>query len=106
MTIEKQITATYARNNFKEVNNKAIKEGTCIIIRKSKPITILLSIKEYEKLKREGEEFKIKKTKNLKNFTRKDFKNSTFSKYAGSINGDYKEKESLKLAKNWTNYVD
>jgi hypothetical protein len=53
-----------------------------------------------------GEKSKTKKKNTSKNFKREDFKASTFSKYAGCIKEDYKEKNSVELAKNWKNYVD
>ena len=48
--ITQQVSATYARNNFKKVVDQAVKDGVCWIMRKSKPVTIMLSLSEYKKM--------------------------------------------------------
>lgn len=101
INLSQQISATYARNHFKEVNNKAIKEGMCIIVRKSKPITVILSFKEYEKIKNPHKKSLPKK------ITLEELrKNSIFEKYKGCIDEKYGNISSVELAKKWTDYVD
>lgn len=101
INLSQQVSATYARNHFKEVNNKAIKEGMCIIVRKSEPVTVLLSFEEYEKMKNP------KKKPFPKKITLEELrKNSIFEKYKGCIDKKYGDISSVKLAKKWTDYVD
>ncbi|MEK7126584.1 MAG: type II toxin-antitoxin system Phd/YefM family antitoxin [Patescibacteria group bacterium] len=104
--LSQQVSATYARNNFKEVNEKAVKEGICIIVCKSKPATVLISIDEYLKLKN------AKKTEQAKNKPRRKMtlaelrKDSFFEKYAGCMQDDYPGMTALDLQHNWYKYVD
>ena len=56
-----QISATYLRNNTSEIINQTIKEGMSVIVRRSKPTVIMLSMQEFEKLKNESKPKKHKK---------------------------------------------
>lgn len=99
--LSQQISATYVRNNFKEVNEKVIREGFCVIVRKSKPVTVLLSMKEYEKLKNFTlEKPRVKLSKNELE------KKSIFNKHIGFLKKDYLNTNSVELQHNWTKYVD
>lgn len=104
--LSQQISATYARNNFKEVNEKAIKEGMCIIIRKSKPVTVILSVDEYLRLKNVQEMEQAKKRPPRKMTLAELRKNSTFEKYAGCAQDDYPGMTALDFQHNWYKYVD
>lgn len=108
--LSQQISATYARNNFKEVNEKAIKEGMCVIIRKSKPVTVVLSITEYEKLQKAYEKYETYKNKiekPAKKITLEELrKDSFFDKYAGCMKDDYPGMTALEWQHNWYKYVD
>jgi prevent-host-death family protein len=99
--LSQQISATYVRNNFKEVNEKVIREGFCVIVRKSKPVTVLLSIKEYEKLKN----FTIEKPR-VKLSKSELEKKSIFNKHIGFLKKDYPNTNSVELQHNWIKYVD
>lgn len=102
--LSQQVSATYARNHFKEVTNKAIKEGICVIMRKSKPVTVVLPIVEYEKIKTKAVESRPKK---IKKITLEELrKNSTFHKYIGSLAKEYPGKTALDLQHEWYKYVD
>ncbi len=102
IALSQQVSATYARNNFKEVNEKVQKQGMCVIVKKSTPITILLSMEEYQKITSE----KAKTKKPIKISISQIRKNSLFQKYVGCLKGDFKGKTSQDLQKNWTDYVD
>lgn len=104
--LSQQISATYARNNFKEINEKAIKEGMCIIVRKSKPVTVILSINEYLRLKNAQETEQAKKKPSRKMTLAQLRKNSTFEKYGGCMQDDYPGMTALDLQHNWYKYVD
>lgn len=104
--LSQQISATYARNNFREVNEKAIKEGMCIIVRKSKPVTIILSVDEYLRLKNAQEVEQAKKKPPRKITLTELRKNSTFEKYIGCMQDDYPGMTALDLQHNWYKYVD
>lgn len=72
----------------------------CVIVRKSKPVTVLLSIEEYEKMKN-------KKTEMAKKLTLEEIRaNSIFEKNTGSLDKTFGEISSVELAKKWTDYVD
>ena len=98
-----QISATYLRKNTSEIINQTIKEGMSVIVRRSKPTVIMLSMQEFEKLKNESKPKKHKKF-NLEEIR----KNSTFRKYRGCMadNPDFKGLTSVQIAKKWTDYVD
>ncbi len=104
--ISRQISATYARNHFKEVMDKAVKEGICMIVKKSKPITVILSMAEFEKLKSKAEDIKPKVKINKKITLEELEKNGIFSKYAGCLKDLYPGKTSVELAHEWYKYVD
>ena len=106
--LSQQISATYARNHFKEVNNRAIKEDMVVIMRKSAPVTVILSIDEYEHLIIKNKAWqnkispKIKKKITLKELRKK----SKFEKFKGCLAHQFKGKTAIEIAKNWTDYVD
>lgn len=103
INISQQVPATYARNHFKEVTEKAIKEGICVIMRGSKPVTVVLSMNEFEKMQRAAVQKKMPKKITLEQL-RKD---SFFDKYVGCLKDDYpKGMTSLELQHNWYKYVD
>lgn len=104
--LSQQISATYARNNFKEVNEKAIKEGMCIIVRKSKPITVILSVDEYLRLKNARETEQTKKQPPRKMTLAQLRKNSFFDKYVGCMMDNYPGMTALEWQHNWYKYVD
>lgn len=102
--LSQQVSATYARNHFKEVTDKAIKEGMCVIMRKSKPVTVVLPIVEYEKIKTKAIKSRPGK---IKKITMKELrKDSTFDKHVGSMKDVHPELSSVEIAKKWTDYVD
>lgn len=101
--INSQVSATYARNHFKEINDRAIKEGKCFIVRDSKPVTVVLSIAEYNNL-----QAPVAKT-SVKKMTLRELKKCNYfdgfadiSKYQKAF-GDI---SSVELCKRWTDYVD
>lgn len=93
--LSQQVSATFARNNFKAVNDRVIKEGMCVIVRKSTPVTVMLSLEEYQKLQNPKS---LQRTKLPLSEIRKA---SSFTKFRGCI-----KEGSVKLAKKWTDYVD
>lgn len=95
-----QVSATFARNNFKSVTEKVLKEGMCVIVKKSKPITVILSLNEYEKLKRK------KKYKKNKMPLKEIQKKSRFSKFIGCMDEKFSGMSSVDLQHNWANNVD
>lgn len=103
--LSQQVSATYARNNFKAVNEKVLKEGMCVIIKKSQPVSVILSMKEYEKFKHDKN---VKAIKPRKKMTLEELrKNSHFSKFVGIFDGpEFEGKTSREILKMWTNYVD
>lgn len=108
--ITQQIPATYARNHFKEFTDKTLKEGITVIVRKSEPVFVALSMEEYRKMK-EAEEAWFNRNKNKKpkkKITLEELrKNSIFDKYAGCLDGLFPpEMSSVEIAKHWTDYVD
>lgn len=108
ISLSQQVSATYARNHFKEVTEKALREGTCFIMRKSKPTTVVLSMAEYEKLQQAEEKWQKRvEPKVVKKITLAELrKNSTFAKYAGCMKDDYPGMTALDLQHNWHKYVD
>lgn len=108
--LSRQVTATYARNHFKEVSEKALKEGVCIIVRKSTPSTVVLSMAEYEKLQAAYEKWEAHKSKleaPTKKITLEELRKDTFfDKYVGCMKNDYLGLTSVEIAKKWTDYVD
>lgn len=108
ISLSQQVTATYARNHFKEVTEMALKKGLCFIMRKSKPATVVLSMEEYQKLQEKYEQWqKFKEPKIIKKITLAELeKNSTFDKYVGCMKNDFPGLTSVEIAKKWTDYVD
>ncbi len=107
ISLSQQVSATYARNHFKKVNEKAVKEGMCIIVCKSKPATVLIPMDEYLRLKnaRQIEQAKHKKT--VKKMTLEELrKDSFFEKYAGCMQDEYPGMTALEWQHNWHKYVD
>lgn len=105
--LSQQIPATYARNNFKKVIKKVMEDGMCIIIRKSKPVTVILSMAEYEKIKNTKEAAQEQaRIKPRKKITAKELENGKFSKYVGAWKNPFPGLTSVQIAKKWTNYVD
>jgi prevent-host-death family protein len=102
--LSQQVSATFARNNFKKITDKAIKEGMCVIVKKSKPITVVLSINEFEKLNKKA--LSPAKPKKKKITLEELRKNSIFEKYAGCIDKKFGNLSSVEIAKKWTDYVD
>ncbi len=102
--VSQQVSATYARNHFKEVNDKALKEGFCVIMRKSQPVSIVMSMQEYAKLHNKLEIAKFSPPK--KKITAKDLSNGRFSQFVGSWKNPFPGLTSVEIAKKWTDYVD
>lgn len=94
--ISKQVSATYARNHFKEVTEKALEEGECFIFRKSQPVTVVLSITQYQKLQ------KAERPKDFKKMSLEELReNSTFGKYVGCLKDLYPGKTALDIQHEW-----
>lgn len=99
-----QVSATYARDHFKEVLDKVVNEGMQIIIRKSQPSIVFIKLEDLKKLKEESRPKKKKTRKFDLDFIRK---NSHFEKYAGCLDKVFgTEISSTELSKKWTDYVD
>jgi len=99
-----QVSATYLRNNTSEVIDEAIKERIRVIVRRSTPVVIMLSVQEYENLKNPPAKPKKHKKFNLEEIR----KNNTFYKYTGCAKNDPKFKglTAVQACKKWTDYVD
>lgn len=113
ISLSQQVSATYARNHFKEVSEKAIREGMCVIVRKSTPVTVVLSMAEFERLQsaqEKYEEYKKKLRMPMKKITLEELKmlrkDSVFAKYAGTMKDLWPGLSSVEIAKKWTDYVD
>lgn len=106
ISINQQVTATYARNHFKEVNNRAIEEGMCVIMRKSKPVTVILSVEEYERMLVKEKAWEMRHAPKKKITLEELKKDSFFSKYAGCLQDEYPGKTALDLQHEWYKYVD
>ena len=106
--LNSQVSATYARNHFKEVNDRAIKEGECFIVRDSKPVTVILSIDEYENIKRQRTRNPYKITTRKKITLEELRKDNSFDKFgnAEKFRAKFGDIDSVTLAKHWTDYVD
>lgn len=99
-----QVSATYARNHFKEVMDKARTDGMQIIIHKSEPTMVLIKLEDFKKLKEANRPKKKKVRKFDLDFIRK---NSYFEKYRGCLDKVYgTEISSTELSKKWAEYVD
>jgi prevent-host-death family protein len=103
-----QVSATYARNNFKEVTDKVLEEGMCVIVRKSKPIMVMVSMSQYDLIEEKIEAFRNRNEKNSKKkITLEELrKNSTFGKYAGCFEKEFGNMTSVELQHKWAEYVD
>ena len=108
ISISQQVTATYARNHFREITEKALKEGKCFIMRGSQPSTVVLSMEEYRKLVIKEEAWKNRnEPKVVKKITLEELrKNSVFAKYPGCMKDEYPGMTALDLQHNWYKYVD
>ena len=101
ISLSQQVSATYARNHFKEVNEKAMREGICVIVHKSEPKTVILSMNEYQKLNKKQKP-RVKKKMTLEELR----ENSVFDKYVGCLKGLYPGKTALDIQHEWYKYVD
>lgn len=84
-----------------------LKEGMCVIIKKSQPVSVILSMKEYEKLKKKPEGFHAVKVK--KKITLEDLrKNTRFDKFVGCLDEfpEFKGKTSRQILKEVWKDVD
>ncbi len=101
--LSQQVSATYARNHFKDVMAK-VREGTPqVIIHKSQPDVIVIKIEDLKKLEEQSKPKKKVKKFNLEEIR----KNSVFAKYRGCIDKVYGTKIStVELCKRWGEYVD
>jgi prevent-host-death family protein len=108
--IKHQVSATYARNNFKEINERAIKDGICVIVKKSKPITVILPVEKYEQIKKRSDDFDLCKIKRpTKKITLEELRANSdfdFDKFAGTFEKKYGNISSVELSHKWTEYVD
>lgn len=111
--LSQQVSATYARNHFKEVSEKVTLEGICVIVRKSKPVMVVLSMEEFEKMhsaQKKYEDYKKKLRTPAKKISLEELKalrkNSVFEKHAGTIKNMWHGLSSVEVAKKWTDYVD
>ena len=101
--LSQQVSATYLRNNTSAVIDEVMKEGIRVIVRRSKPIAIVLPIQEYENLKNPV------KPKKRKKFDLEEIrKNNTFYKYTGCMKNDpdFKGLTTKQILRKWTDYVD
>ncbi len=100
LSIKNQVSATYARNHFKEVTEKALEEGICVIVKKSKPITVILPIQKYYELQNSkvGPQKKVSLQQLRKNPLFDDLKGK-YEKVFGNIS-------PVELTRKWTDYVD
>lgn len=108
ISLSQQVSATYARNHFKEVTEMALQKGACFIMRKSKPSTVVLSMQEYQKLQEKYEQWhKFKEPKVQKKITLEELrKNSIFKEHIGTMKDEWPGLTSVEVAKKWTDYVD
>ncbi|OGJ42274.1 hypothetical protein A3B60_01935 [Candidatus Peregrinibacteria bacterium RIFCSPLOWO2_01_FULL_39_12] len=106
ISLSQQVSATYARNHFKEVTEKAVKEGICVIVWKSKPVTVIIPMDEYLKLKN-AEKIEQDKRKPPRKMTLAQLrKDSFFEKYAGCMKDEYPGMTAMEWQHNWYKYVD
>lgn len=106
LKISQQVSATYARNHFKEINERAMREGLCVIVKKSKPITVVISFEEYQKLQKRQQPKKTKKM-TLKELEEKSiFKKYSTGKWAKKMKEKYGNLTSVELQHKWAEYVD
>jgi len=99
--LSQQVSATYLRNNASAVIDEVMKEGIRVIVRRSKPIAIVLPIQEYENLKNPA------KPKKHKKFDLKKLReNNYFDKYIGCWDKEFGDLTSIQITRKWTDYVD
>lgn len=107
ISISQQVSATYARNHFNEVTEKVLKEGICLIVRKSKPVSVYLSFNEYQKMQQKNQTLEQLKKRNFsKEISKLNLTEGRFSKYVGAWKNPYPKLSSVEIAKKWTDYVD
>lgn len=104
LPISKQVSATFTRNNFSKVTKEVLKEGYKIVIKKSKPVMVMMSLDHYQKITKEKPQKKTIKLEDLK-------QNSIFAKYDKSkwktdFEKKFKQEKTSYIIKNWANYVD
>lgn len=109
--ITQQVSATFARNNFKKVVDQTLKDGICWIMRKSKPVTVMLSIDEYQALKDKLDAFhkrNIDKSKPQQKISLEELRaNSVFGDLdKGFVDDHYGDISTKELVKNWGKYID
>lgn len=105
--LSRQVSATYARNHFKELSERVIKDGMCVIVRKSKPSCVMLSIAEFEKMMKKYDAWNKFKEENFrKDISKLNLENGRFSKFVGAWENPYPGLSSVEIAKKWTDYVD
>ena len=99
--ISQQISATYARNHFREVTERAQNEGKIIIIHKSSPSMILMTLDRYET------ETSTPAPRKVNKMTLAELrKESFFKKYEGALEPLPANKTSVELQHEWYKYID
>ena len=107
ISLSQQVSATYARNHFKEVSEKVLREGMCVIVKKSKPISVMLSMSEYETMMKKYDAWSKFRAENFrKNISELNLENGRFSEFVGAWENPYPGLSSVEIAKKWTDYVD
>jgi len=103
---KQQVSATFARNHFKEVCDQVEQKGQCVIIKKSTPKFVILTISEYEKIQKRNypkkpQKISLEELRNKSPFTK--YNMAEWKQKAAQ----YFDKTSTKdLKKNWTNFID
>ncbi len=101
--LSQQVSATYARNHFREVMSTVREGNPQVIIHKSQPDIIVMKIDDLKKLQEAAKPKKKVRKFNLEEIR----KNSIFSKYEGCLDDFFdKNLTSVEIAKRWTDYVD
>lgn len=99
-----QVSATYARNHFSEVMDKARNEGMQVVIHRSEIPVIVIKMDDFEKITAPPAKPKKHKKFNLEEIR----KNNTFYKYTGCLKDDpdFKGLTAKQALRKWTDYVD
>lgn len=98
-----QVSATYARNHFKEVMANVRDGIPQVIIHKSQPDVIFMKIDDLKKLQGESKPKKKARKFNLEELDR----DNPFEKYAGCLDNFFdKNLTSVEISKRWGDYVD
>lgn len=97
-----QVSATYARNHFSEVMDKARNEGMQVVIHRSEIPVIVIKMDDFEKITAPPAKPKKHKKFNLEEIQR----NNYFDKYIGCWDKEFGDLTSVQIAKKWTDYVD